>query len=62
MADILLHVGYGKSGSSYLQDWFLKHPELFMGDGWDLCKTTYSDVKNNLVKEDNVKYFVKIMH
>ena len=29
MSQILLHVGYGKSGSTYLQKWFESHPALY---------------------------------
>lgn len=29
MSQILLHVGYAKSGSSYLQKWFESHPNIF---------------------------------
>lgn len=28
MADVLIHIGYPKAGSSYLQDWFSKHPSF----------------------------------
>ena len=29
MAEILLHIGFPKSGSTYLQKWFELHPELY---------------------------------
>lgn len=29
MSKVLLHIGYPKSGSKYLQEWFLQHPSIF---------------------------------
>jgi hypothetical protein len=29
MSQILLHIGFGKSGSTYLQQWFEKHPAMY---------------------------------
>lgn len=54
--NFLLHIGYGKAGSSFLQRWFLNHPELFAGSGWDLCRKTYSEMEKNQM--NNKKYFV----
>ncbi len=51
---ILIHVAYGKAGSTFLQHWFRQHPELFVGDGWDLSKSTYKNLGNNLTP----KHFV----
>ena len=51
---ILIHVAYGKAGSTFLQHWFRQNPELFVGNGWDLCNSTYKNLENNLT----LKHFV----
>ncbi|HWB63051.1 MAG TPA: hypothetical protein VG603_06035 [Chitinophagales bacterium] len=47
MSQLLIHIGFVKSGSTYLQQWFEKHPEIyfqpkFMAQGflnaWELAK------------------------
>ena len=49
---ILLHIGYGKAASTFLQHWFREHPELCVVTTTDIIEFAYKRL------DEHPKYYV----